>query len=262
MKLLRFELAAAPGYTRSGIVYGGKVYETDGANAIGVHEWQDVVPFIPTGQPPSYRVFRPRRIDEPWLQDSENRPLHSYLNPASLLAPSRALPKPPLVDKLGFEPQLAVVVAAAGLNVSVDEADGFALGITIANTFFDMDIDAQEREQHIGPGRSRDFATAVGPFLTTPEELDDIVIDDSHGRRYKLEVIVRVNGDEVGREDLGALPHTLAELTAFASETCTLSPGDLIGYGPVGIRKPITLVPNDEVQVTVERLGSLVTRIT
>jgi fumarylacetoacetate (FAA) hydrolase len=263
VKLLRFELASSPGYTRSGIFYSGKVYETDGANAVGVHEWADVVPFIPTGLPPSYRVFSSAALGDLWGVDEDSRPFHHYLNPATLLAPSRAFPKPLLIGELGYEPQLAVIIGSAGSQISVEEADGFILGVTVLNTLVAREIDAAERRQGAAVGRSRDFATAAGPFITTPEELDDIVVDDSRGRRYKLEAVIRVNGEEVAREDLTDLPFTFAELISFASETCSLAPGDLIGLGPLGLkdnRKPI-LDTGDEVQVFVERLGALVTRI-
>lgn len=263
VKLLRFELAAEPGHTRSGIVYGSKVYETDGANAIGVHEWAEVVPFIPTGQPPSYRFFRADALPDAWLRDETSRPFHTYLNPASLLAPNRVLPMPLTISELGYEPQLAVVVASAASHTSVEDADALVLGITIANTLVARDIERAEKEHGAGHGRSRDMATAIGPFLTTPEDLDELVVDDSRGRRYKLEAIARVNGDEVAREDLTDLPYTLAELLSYASESCHLAPGDLVSIGPIcqqGNARP-RLDAGDEVQITIDRLGTLTTRI-
>lgn len=259
MKLLRFELASAPGYTRSGIVHGGKVYETDGEKAIGVHEWSDVVPFLPTGQPPSYRMFRLGDEDEVWLRDEKSRPGYFYLNPATLIPPNRALSMPLFTDDLGYEPQLCAVIATGGAGIGVEEADAFILGLTVANTFVARDLARGDSS-----ARARDFSTALGPFLTTPEELDDVVIDDSRGRRYRLDAVIRVNGEEVGRENLGELPYTFAELASYASETCGLQPGDLIGMGPIGLAgsKRLHLEAGDEVHVNVERLGALVTRIT
>lgn len=263
MKLLRFELAGVPGDVRSGIVYGSKVYETDGANAIGVHEWSEVVPFIPTGQPPSYRMFRADAEQDAWLRDEASRPFHIYLNPAGLIPTNRILSMPDITGELGYEPQVAVVAASAASQISPDAADGLILGVTIANTFVARDIERAENQHGQWHGRSRDAGTAIGPFLTTPEELDDLVVDDSRGRRYRFEAIVRVNGDEVAREDLTDLPYTMAELLSYASESCPLMAGDLVSVGPISLidNKAPLLEPGDEVQITIDRLGTLTTRI-
>lgn len=263
VKLLRFELLAEPGRTRSGIVHGGKVYETDGTQAIGVHEWGDVVPLVPTGTPPSYRMFRLAEGGADWGLHDEPIPLYFYLNPASLVPANRQLVKPIHVGELGYEPQLAAVVASPGSNVEVSEADGIILGLTVLNTFVDLDIERAERASGAGPGRSRDFATAAGPFLTTPEELDDLVIDDSRGRRYNLSASIRINGQEVGSADLSQLPFTFAELISSASESCSLAAGDLVALGPIGVTpsKKSKLEIGDDVQVIVERLGRLGTHI-
>lgn len=239
------------------------MYETDGTNAIGVHEWSDVVPFIPTGMPPSYRMFRLSEGGADWGLHEEPIPLYFYLNPASLLAPNRQLPKPVHVGELGYEPQIAVVVGSAAAHIEASEADGIILGLTVLNTFVDLDVDRAERSAGAGPGRSRDFATAAGPFLTTPEELDDIVMDDSRGRRYRLSASIRVNGEEVAKADLSDLPFTFAELLSSASESCTLAAGDLVSLGPIALGENTkrTLEVGDEVHVAVERLGTLVTRV-
>jgi fumarylacetoacetate (FAA) hydrolase len=181
-----------------------------------------------------------------------------------LVAPNRQIPMPVATDELSYEPQLGVIVSNAGANLTVEEADGYILGLTIVLTLVARDIERTERAEAWGPGRSRDFGTVVGPFITTPEELDDIVVDESRGRRYKFNAVVRINGEEAGRQDLTELPYTAAELVSFASETCVLAPGDLVTLGPLAMKENTKLMlgPGDEVHVTVERLGTLVTKIT
>jgi hypothetical protein len=57
VKLCRFEPLGVPGTVHSGIVHGGKVYETDGTNPVAVHEAGDVRLLSPVGRPPSIRLF-------------------------------------------------------------------------------------------------------------------------------------------------------------------------------------------------------------
>jgi fumarylacetoacetate (FAA) hydrolase len=257
VKLCRFELASAPGYQRSGIVYTGKVYETDGEKAVAIHEWSDIIPLAPLGKPPSVRVFHVHEATDDGVFP------FSYLNPASMHAPNQPVAKPDFTDALDFEPYLAVVVAQPGSNLSVEEADAYILGIAVVVAFVARDIEREERRAGAF-GRSRDFAMSVGPLLTTPEELDDAVVDDQAGRRYRLNLVARINGEEVLHAGLADLPISLAQAISYASESCELQPGDLILIGPAeeAERGRRMLDHGDELQVAFERLGTLNIRIT
>ena len=261
MKLCRFELLAEPGIIKSGIVHAGKIYETDGSNPIAIHEAADVRPLPPVGQPSSIRFFR--FSDADLTLGGEATPLYFYGNPGSLIGASQIVPRLDLTAELDFEPYLAVVIAQSGTNIPEDQGDGYILGYTILNALVMRDIERSEARSGSGPGRSRDYAMALGPVLTTPEELDDDIIDEALGRKHKLSVATRVNGVERGRGDAEDLPYTFAQLISIASETTLLRAGDLIAAGPL-VRPEETfhaLEPGDEIQVAVEKLGTLSTKI-
>ncbi|HVL39308.1 MAG TPA: fumarylacetoacetate hydrolase family protein [Fimbriimonadaceae bacterium] len=261
MKLCRFELASAPGQARTGIYHSGRIYETQGINPVAQHEFTDIVLLTPTGPAPSYRLFQIDRSLGEW-EGGPSSPFFTYLNPATVIAPTREFVKPLYTDRLSFMPQLAAVIANPGRSIAAHEADGYILGLCIANTFVARDVLDEEMRHGAGTGRSHDVATALGPVLTTPEELDEAVVDEQEGRRYRFVVTVRVNGREIAQQDLSELPLTMASLVSAASDSAPLLAGDIIGLGPLAQRdEPVFLESGDEVVVSIERLGMLATRV-
>jgi 2-keto-4-pentenoate hydratase/2-oxohepta-3-ene-1,7-dioic acid hydratase in catechol pathway len=258
VKLCRFELLAEPGRVRSGIVHGGKVYETDGANPIGVYDASQIRPLPPVGQSLSVRFFRAPE------QEAAGGPNFFYGNPAALVGASQIVPYPVYTGDLDFEPYLGAVVAQDAFNVPVETADAYLIGLTIVNVLVARDIERQERQAGSGPGRSHDSAIVIGPVLTTLDDLEDAVVDDSRGRRYHLAAAARVNGVEVRRGDSENLAFTPAEVLSHASESCPLRPGDVLALGPLAVSEtgtPSRLDPGDEIQIAVERLGTLSTKL-
>ena len=254
MKLCRFETLESPGNARSGIVYGGKVYETDGANPIAVHEAADVRLFSPIGISPAVRLLRFSSTGEP------DPAAYVYTNPASIAGPNQMLRVPAFVSDLDFEPYLACVIATAAAEVSVQEADGLILGLSILNVL----VAGQERRTHgAAYARASDFAASLGPVLTTPDELDDALVDTDLGRRYRLPVVTRVNGLERAAGDAGSLPFTFAQVLSTASESWPLQPGEVFAMAlPLeSAAPPPALQPDDEIQVSVEHLGTLNSKV-
>lgn len=258
MKLCRFELKSHPGEVKSGIVYSGKVYETDGANAIAVHEADQIRPLSPVGQPPTIRVFRWL----PGLIEPDETPAYFYGAPTALVGASPIIPKPESVGELDYEPYAVAVLAADASNVPLEEADDLVLGYTLMNVLVSRDIERYEKRVGSGPGRSYDLAIPIGPVLTTPDELNDFVETEEHGRRLKLSAVTRVNGVEKRRGNLVDLPFTFAQAIAFASENTQLKTGDIFAIGPIALEDETEfLTPGDEVQLAVENLGTLAFRI-
>lgn len=259
MKLCRFELLADPERIRSGIVYSGKIYETDGSKPVGVHEAADVRPLAPVGRAPSIRFFRtPSRIGDRLTNDDVEALPYYYGNPSSVVGPSQIIPHPEFALDLQYEPYIAAVVATPGRRVPVEHADDMILGFSIVTQIVARDVMRQ------GPSaRAFDFATVLGPVLTTPEELDDHVADAEFGRRYKLSLSARLNGVERRRADVEELPLTFAQALSLCSQAAPLTEGDIVCLGPLATwdDDDSTLESNDEVQVAVEILGTLSTKI-
>ena len=80
----------------------------------------------------------------------------------------------------------------------------------------------------------------------------------------------RVNGRELSRGNSASLHHSIPRLVAQASRDAELFPGDLLGTGTVGTGCILELgpentggwlKPGDVVELEVERIGTLRTRI-
>ena len=172
---------------------------------------------------------------------------------------------PAETNELDYELEWAVVIGKEGRDLSIANADEYILGFTILNDWSMRDVQRREMKVGLGPAKGKDFATSVGPFLVTPDALEDKVIDRSRGKRYDLAMEVFVNGERRGGGNTKDMNWTFAELISAASRNTVLRPGDLIGSGTVGTGC-LTEFPDgvwpwlqvgDVVRLEVERLGVL-----
>jgi fumarylacetoacetate (FAA) hydrolase len=196
-------------------------------------------------------------------------PTFYFSNVASILGPGAPMRKPPETNELDYELEIAAVIGHAPkecCDVAVEEADGFIAGFTILNDWSARDVQRREMKVGLGPAKGKDFATSIGPYLVTPDELEECVLPDrSRGKRYDLAMTASVNGKEYSHGNARDMRWTFAELIAHASRNTTLRPGDLIGSGTVGTGC-ITefpegthpwLQPGDVVRLEIEGLGVL-----
>ena len=197
-------------------------------------------------------------------------PVFYFSNTAGIVGPGAEIRKPPETNELDYELEWAVVIGRDGGDIAVEEADEYIAGFTILNDWSARDIQRREMKVGLGPAKGKDFATSVGPYLVTPDELEDRVLPDrSRGRRYDLTMTATVNEREYSRGNTRAMHWTFAELIHEASRNTLLKPGDLLGSGTVGTGC-ITefpdgtfpwLQPGDVVRLEVERLGVLENRV-
>ena len=198
------------------------------------------------------------------------QPVFYFSNTASITGPDAPIRKPPETSELDYELDIAVVIGRAGGDIPVEIADDHIAGFTILNDWSARDVQRQEMKVGLGPAKGKDFATSIGPFLVTPDELERYLLPDrSRGNRYDLTMTASVNDREYSRGNADEMHWTFAELIAVASRNTTLVPGDLIGSGTVGTGC-ITefaegtypwLQPGDVVRLEIEGLGSLENRI-
>lgn len=248
MKLCRFELKSEPGTIRSGMVYDGKIYETDGTEAIGVHEAADVRPLAPVPTPPSIRVFRTDVAETGFV----------YANPAAVVGPSMVIELPDTATDYVVRSYLGAVIGGTGYQLDEDDAEAVLLGFTLVNILSSNSI---QQDDGLLIGRAQDFGIMVGPVITTPDDLDDVMTPTDSGIMYKLSASIRVNGDEKGFANFEEFSLSLIEAVKLASETCTLKSGDLFCIGPIFNDSACAVTKGDEFQFSMERLGMLSTKL-
>ena len=95
----------------------------------------------------------------------------------------------------------------------------------------------EEMLLNLGPAKGKDFATVVGPYLVTLDELEEFVVPakEGHtGKSWNLKMTCKVNGVQVSEGNLSDMDWTFAEIIERASYGVDLFPGDIIGSGTVG----------------------------
>jgi 2-keto-4-pentenoate hydratase/2-oxohepta-3-ene-1,7-dioic acid hydratase in catechol pathway len=102
-------------------------------------------------------------------------------------------------------------------------------------------------------GKSFDTFAPTGPFLVTADEIPD---------PQALEIMTRVNGDEMQHSNTKHMLFGVADLISELSHYMTLLPGDIIATGtPAGIGgaqdPPRFLAAGDVVEVEIEGIGML-----
>src|SRR3954447_7855119 len=190
-------------------------------------------------------------------------PVFYFSNPACVLGPDEPVSAPRGSEALDYELELACVIDKAGRDLPDDDrAMEYVAGFTVMNDWSARDIQRVEMAVGLGPSKSKDFATSLGPVLVTLDELQDRYRDG----RLHLDMTAAVNGRELSRGNAGSMYWTWPQLIAHASRDTELRPGDVLGSGTVGTGCILELTPEavggwlkpgDVVELTIERLGTL-----
>ncbi len=196
-------------------------------------------------------------------------PVFYFSNPGSLIGSGDDLAAPLGSRELDFELEVAAVVGRAGSSLTTEEAERSIAGFAILNDWSARDLQRREMRLGLGPAKAKDFATSVGPFLVTADELAPY----RTGRSYALRMTARVNGVEYSSASLADVYWSFGEMISYASRGTRVEPGDLIGSGACAtgciLELSLTsgsasypwLKPGDEVELEVEQLGALRNRI-
>jgi len=213
----------------------------------------------PIVRPTSFREFRAFQVREEF-------PAFSFGNHNAMVGHDAEVWAPAGVAELDYTLGLGVVIGHGGHDITPERAWEHVAGCTIINGLCARDRQRREQAAGLGAAKSRDFATAAGPWLVMRDELAPRI----SGERLSLEMTARRNGRELSRGNADALHHPIPQLIAEASRGAELFPGDLLGTGALvngsllglGAEKAGGwLKPGDVVELEIECLGVLRTRI-
>jgi fumarylacetoacetate (FAA) hydrolase len=201
-----------------------------------------------------------------------DHPVFYYSNPGAVYGPDEEVPFPRGSKEVDYELEIACVVGKPGRDISADDAGEYIAGYMILNDWSARDTWRNfESKLSMGPAKSKDFANSLGPWLVTPDELEERRDGQGADMRYDLAMSARVNGRELSRGNANTLTHTFASMIEWASTDVWLRPGDVLGSGTVGtgcileLRPENTggwLNPGDLVELEIEKLGVLRNRLT
>jgi len=177
-------------------------------------------------------------------------------NHRTIIGPDEDLPWPLQTSKLDYELELACVIGRQGRDIAERDASAYIAGYTIMNDFSARDIQFQEMACRLGPAKGKDFATALGPCLVTPDEIPDLAA---------LKMVARVNGQVWSEGRFGTIHWSFAQMIAHVSRGEMIYPGDVFGSGTVGggcgLELDRFLKPGDVVELEIQPIGVLRNRV-
>jgi 2-keto-4-pentenoate hydratase/2-oxohepta-3-ene-1,7-dioic acid hydratase in catechol pathway len=193
---------------------------------------------------------------EPMPKEWYDIPVYYKGNHQSIIGPDEDVLWPSFTQKFDYELEIAFVIGRRGRNIRAENAMEYVAGFTVMNDFSARDIQGKEMRVRLGPAKGKDWCTAIGPLLVTPDEIGD---------PYNLAMTARVNGEVWSRGNTHSLYHKFERMIEFLSEDETLYPGDLVGSGTVGTGCGLELDrwvrPGDVVELEIEKIGILRNRI-
>lgn len=173
----------------------------------------------------------------PMIPEFDQYPIFYFTNHNAVQGPGEIECMPDHFEKLDFELEVAVVIGKKGRNIKASEADNYIAGYMIMNDMSARTLQMEEMLLNLGPAKGKDFSTVIGPWMVTPDELEQFLVPakENHiGRNYNLEMKCWVNGVEVSSGNVADMDWTFAEIIERCAYGVDILPGDVIGSGTVG----------------------------
>ena len=154
--------------------------------------------------------------------------------------------------KTDWEVELAVVIGKKANYVEEKEAAQYVAGYMLHNDYSERAFQLERSGQWV-KGKSCNSFAPLGPYLVTPDEIDDI---------NNLRLWLMVNGKIMQDGNSNNLVYKIPFLVSYVSQFMTLLPGDIISTGtPAGVgmgQKPesIYIKEGDVIELGIDRLGS------
>ncbi|MBO0778227.1 MAG: fumarylacetoacetate hydrolase family protein [Ktedonobacteraceae bacterium] len=239
-----------------------------------LHALGDLTLLAPIPEPPTMRDFyafeqhvaaarakRGLQMIPEWYQI----PTFYFTNTSEIYGPSAPIPYPLGSEELDIELEIACVIGKEGKNIPVEQASDYIAGYTIMNDWSARDFQRQDMKLNLGPGKGKDFATSLGPWLATPDELAPYRSGSAATERYDMPMLARINGREISRGNFKDIYYSFAQMIAWASRNARLCVGDVLGSGTVGTGCILELgtavhrwlQPGDVVELEITGIGVL-----
>ena len=183
--------------------------------------------------------------DAPKIQTWFNKQSTSVNDPfAPILLPA-------VSQALDYEVELVVVIGRSGRHVPRSRAMEIVAGYACGCDYSVRDW--QRATPTMIMGKGFDTHAPVGPWITTPDEIDDL---------SDLRLRCLVNGEVRQNGRAGDMIHDIPAQIEHLTQAFTLEPGDLIFTGtPAGVgaafSPPRFLSAGDRVRVEIDRLGAI-----
>ncbi len=210
------------------------------------------------------------------IPEFDQFPVFYFSNALAVTGPGPVYVYGRQLEKLDFELEVAILLGRGGRNISAHKADAYIFGYMLMNDWSARALQMEEMKLNLGPAKGKDFATSLGPWVVTPDELEPYRVPPPQGHvgnSYKIALQAEVNNKPVSYGYLSEMSWTFAEILERVSYGVLVEPGEVIGSGTVGTgcflelngtrrredpNAPETwLQPGDEVVLIGQELGTL-----
>ncbi|SFG38292.1 fumarylacetoacetate hydrolase family protein [Pontibacter chinhatensis] len=178
-------------------------------------------------------------------------PIVFFKATSALCGPNDNVIIPKNSEKLDWEVELAVIIGKKASYVSEEEALEYVAGYALHNDYSERAFQLERGGQWV-KGKSNDTFAPVGPFLATPDELENV---------DNLRLWLTVNGKTMQDGTTANLIFKIPFLVSYLSQFMTLLPGDMITTGTpagvgLGMNPQVYLKEGDVVELGIDGLGS------
>ena len=187
--------------------------------------------------------------------ENPEKPLIFCKTPNALSGPYDPIILPRSSGQVDWEVELAVIIGREGKRINKTDAFDFVAGFTVMNDVSGRE--AQFSDSQWFRGKSFDSFAPAGPFIVTPDEIDDI-----NNLRLTAVVDGAIMQDGNTRDMIFDIPAIIENI----SEDITLIPGDIISTGtPAGVGifrdPPVVLKPGNVVECRIEQIGAIINEV-
>lgn len=243
--------------------YDEVFFETNGLERL--KEWlgdqANELPSFPDGERYGPPIARPSKIvciglnfDDHAAEsgmDIPEEPVLFFKASSAFCGPNDDLVLPRGGDKTDWEVELAFVIGKRASYVEEKDALDYLAGYALHNDYSERAFQLERSGQWV-KGKSCDTFAPFGPFLATPDEIDDV---------NNLKMWLKVNGETMQSSNSSNLHYKIPFLLSYVSQFMTLLPGDIISTGTppgvgLGMDPPVYLKEGDLVELGIDQLGS------
>ncbi|GLH69477.1 fumarylacetoacetase [Geothrix rubra] len=197
-------------------------------------------------------------------------PVTYFTNHLAVTGPGEVQVQDHHLTRLDFELEVAVVTGRPLRNATLAEADAAIFGYMVMNDWSARMLQMEEMKLSLGPCKGKDFATSLGPWLVTKDEL--ALKATPRGEVLHAAMTCHVNGQLLSQGNADSMNWTFAQILQRTSYGIQMHPGEVIGSGTVGtgcllelngskVTDNLWLKAGDEVVMTIEGLGTLVNTV-
>jgi 2,4-diketo-3-deoxy-L-fuconate hydrolase len=189
---------------------------------------------------------------------SQSKPYMFLKLQDSVVGPGDDIVKPPETAKLDWEVELGAVIGRQARRIGVAEALDYVAGYTVVNDISARDLNTRTDypfKFDWFQGKSWDTFAPLGPWIVPAWLIPD---------PQALDLRLTVNGEEMQKDSTKNMIWNVREQVSYLSQILTLRPGDVIATGTptgVGMGRGIFLKHGDQVEATVQNIGTLSNRV-